>query len=619
MTRSATIGVGIIAVLLAASTWAIVRPAPAATPSPTATDVYARGLRRLDVALVALDAAMARGDRVASLATFRNARREYKRVELFVEYYGGGLARELNGVTIPKAEDEDPETPLAPVGLQVIEAALFPDGDSAHIVAARQYVPYMRLAVRALAQAGVDTMPGDAYVFDAMRQELARIASLGVAGFDATLSGDAMRESADAIDGVRHVLAVYASRPGGLAPGARADSALAATGRALRATLDSAGPDRLELIARGLVPSAHRLLELQRALAIGPAPKPRAWSGRSASAFDRHAFDVAFFAATDAPPPTEALVSLGRELFFDSALSGTGTRACATCHRPERAFTDGRALADLIPGHRHARRARNTPTLINAAVQPSLFADSRVRTLEDQATDVIGSASEMGGSLAAAGLALAKRDAYRSRFEAAVGAPVDSARAARAIRLSLAAYIRSLVRLDSRFDRAVRGDAHALTPEERRGFDLFMGRAACGTCHFAPLFGGAMPPTFIENEPEVIGVPSEPVRRGARIDPDSGRFNVRPIAQHLHAFKTPSLRNVALTAPYMHNGVYRTLTDVLDFYDAGGGHGIGAALPHQTLPADSLHLTAPEKRAIIAFLGALTDTSRTTARPPRRQ
>ena len=223
----------------------------------------------------------------------------------------------------------------------------------------------------------------------------------------------------------------------------------------------------------------------------------------------------------------------------------------------------------------------------------------------------------MGGSLAAAGLALAQRDGYRQRFEAAVGAPVDSARAARAIRLSLAAYVRTLVRLDSRFDYAVRGDAHALSVEERRGFELFMGKAACGTCHFAPLFGGAMPPTFSENEPEVIGVPSERVRRGARIDPDSGRFTVRPIAQHLHAFKTPSLRNVALTAPYMHNGVFRTLQQVLDFYDAGGGHGIGALSPHQTLPTDSLHLTATEKRAIIAFLGALTDTTRTTARPLR--
>jgi cytochrome c peroxidase len=210
--RSTKLGIGVAIGLLAGLAWMLVRPAPAATPSPTAVDVYERGLRRLDSALVSLDAAMSRGDRAASLIAFRNARRDYKRVELFVEYYGSGRARELNGVSIPKAEDEDPETPLAPVGLQMIEGTLFPNGDSAAIVGARHYIPYMRLAVRALARAGVDTMPGDAYVFDAMRHELARVASLGIAGFDATLSGDAMRESAEAVDGIREVVAVYAPR-----------------------------------------------------------------------------------------------------------------------------------------------------------------------------------------------------------------------------------------------------------------------------------------------------------------------------------------------------------------------------------------------------------------------
>ena len=165
----------------------------------------------------------------------------------------------------------------------------------------------------------------------------------------------------------------------------------------------------------------------------------------------------------------------------------------------------------------------------------------------------------------------------------------------------------------------VRPQPASLTPEERHGFDLFMGKGGCGTCHFAPLFGGAMPPALVENEPEVIGVPATPRRSHARIDPDSGRFNVRRIAQHLHAFKTPSVRNVALTAPYMHNGVYATLEEVLDFYDAGGGHGIGVVLSHQTLPTDSLHLSRAEKRAIIAFLGTLTDTTATSARPTVRR
>jgi cytochrome c peroxidase len=183
--------------------------------------------------------------------------------------------------------------------------------------------------------------------------------------------------------------------------------------------------------------------------------------------------------------------------------------------------------------------------------------------------------------------------------------------------VAVAAYVRSLARMNAPFDRAVRGDRTALGADERDGFNLFMGRAKCGTCHFAPLFGGAMPPMLTENEPEVLGVPERLRARRPVVDPDSGRFNVRRIDQHLFAFKTPSLRNVALTAPYMHNGAFPTLESVVDFYDTGGGAGIGVRVSHQTLPSDSLHLSAREKRAIVAFLRALTDTTGTTARPGR--
>ena len=160
------------------------------------------------------------------------------------------------------------------------------------------------------------------------------------------------------------------------------------------------------------------------------------------------------------------------------------------------------------------------------------------------------------------------------------------------------------------------GDTAALTRDERGGFNLFMGKAACGTCHFAPLFGGALPPTLLESEPEVIGVPSRAVTAGAAIYPDPGvaGFDRAPI--HRHAFKTPSLRNVARTAPYMHNGVYRTLDQVVDFYNRAGGAGIGIALPNQTLSPEPLHLTRSQRRALVAFMGSLTDTTLSTSTNP---
>jgi cytochrome c peroxidase len=185
------------------------------------------------------------------------------------------------------------------------------------------------------------------------------------------------------------------------------------------------------------------------------------------------------------------------------------------------------------------------------------------------------------------------------------------------LRVALAAYLRSLQALDSRFDRAVRGDTLALATAERRGLTVFVGKGKCGTCHFVPLFSGVIPPTFIEAEPEVIGVPDRPTTSAGALDADVGRYAIDRIEPHRHAFKTPTLRNVALTAPYMHNGVYRTLEQVVDFYDRGGGHGIGAAVDNRTLPTTRLRLTTTERRDLVSFLRALTDTAGLTSRPAR--
>ena len=582
----------------------------AAAPSPVeaAFARYDDGLLHLDRALLTLDASLRTGDTVDARAAFRRARAAYKRIELFVEYYRSAEMRELNGVPMDRAEDEDPETPRRPVGMQMVEMALYPGEVPDTVRAARAYIGYMRIAIAQLRRAGADSMPGEAYLFDAMRQEIARVSTLGVAGFDATASGDAVIESAEALQGVSDALEPYRARSAQTVPFSAMDTAFA---RAIAFLRSARSPDRLDRVAflsRHAVPLAHRLADVQRALGIEAPAKPRAWSAHAASIYDRDAFDRAFFAATDAPRPSHAVIDLGRTLFSETALSGSGARSCASCHLPARAFTDGRARAPLLALHGSERPSRNTPTLINAGLQPTLFADGRVRTLEDQATDVIGNPREMGGSLDGAAAVLRARPEYIARFALAFPSESGGALTGRTLRLALAAYVRSLVALGSRFDRAVRGDSVAMSREERRGFDLFMGRAGCGTCHFAPLFNGATPPTLTESEPEVIGAPVAPRRHGARIDPDSGRFDVRRIDQHLHAFRTPTLRNVELTAPYMHNGVYRTLEEVIDFYDVGGGHGIGADLPNQTLPADSLHLSRGEKRAILAFLRTLTDT-----------
>jgi cytochrome c peroxidase len=185
-------------------------------------------------------------------------------------------------------------------------------------------------------------------------------------------------------------------------------------------------------------------------------------------------------------------------------------RACATCHQPGRAFTDGRARAAVDPG---TGVVRNTPTLLNASLQPFQFADQRAQSLEDQIALVLENPREMGLSLDGATARLRGDPGAVTRFAQAFGGPLAGAVTERRVQLALAAYVRSLAAQRSRFDRAVQGDPAALSPPERRGLNLFMGKAACATCHFPPLFGGTLPPANLEAEPEVIGVPANPVRK----------------------------------------------------------------------------------------------------------
>jgi len=241
----------------------------------------------------------------------------------------------------------------------------------------------------------------------------------------------------------------------------------------------------------------------------------------------------------------------------------------------------------------------------------------RTTYLEDQVTDVIENVDEMHGSLETSARMLARDSALAAQFRDAFAGSrsrSDAVVTPANIRAALAAYQRSLTRLDAPVDRALRGDTTALTSEQRLGFNVFVGKGKCATCHFLPLTTGTVPPMYQKAEVEVLGTPSRAVMRSGTVDPDEGRFRLSRAAPHRYAFRTPSLRNVALTAPYMHNGAYPTLESVIDFYNRGGGAGIGIALENQTLPPDPLKLSVGEQRALAAFLRALTDTTGTMRR-----
>ena len=151
--------------------------------------------------------------------------------------------------------------------------------------------------------------------------------------------------------------------------------------------------------------------------------------------------------------------------------------------------------------------------------------------------------------------------------------------------------------------------------DEMEGLNLFVGKGKCASCHFIPLFNGVLPSEYVDTEWEIIGVPSAKNISQPMLDDDIGRAGVINVDIFKHAFKIPTLRNIELTGPYMHNGVFKTLEEVIAFYDIGGGSGLGYDVPLQTLSADSLHLTEREKFQLISFLKTLTDTVGLSIKP----
>ncbi len=301
---------------------------------------------------------------------------------------------------------------------------------------------------------------------------------------------------------------------------------------------------------------------------------------------------------------TPQKAEFGRQLFFDPILSSNNKQSCGGCHQPGKAFTDGLKTSEALDGH--SSLSRNAPTIWNAALQRNLFYDSRSRSMEDQVLQVLSNSKEMNVSAKIVANKILGIEKYKQMYRDAYPAALDDD-AVKNICNAIASYERTLIAMNSKFDKHMNGTP-LLNRNEINGFNLFMGKAKCGSCHFMPLFSGAKPPRYYYIESEVLGVPATANKRKAKLDADSGRYLITQSPVHLSSFKTPSLRNVALTAPYMHNGVFNTLKDVVDFYNNGGGRGLGIAPTNQTLPFEKLNLTGKEKKDLIAFMKALTDT-----------
>lgn len=558
-------------------------------------------LDTLQERLAVLHAVAPSADREELLKRFNGCRAAYKRVEAFVEHQYPTAALRVNGAALLEAEPSEPEEPQHPTGFQVLEDILFGEDSLTHearIEAVNELSSMAHDVRRVRGFVSDDVAPVSSVVFEALRLNFYRLIAKGITGFDSPVLLASMDEGAETLEGFSAVMLLYGAPAPLLAKAASAEAVL-------RSAHSFDDFDRAAFLTQRLLPLMEEFHRFQRERNISFEQHPRAVRADAAHFFEKDAFYRFYFAPAGTAAPSPELIALGQTLFYDPALSSTGKRSCGSCHDPAKAFTDRLAVNASLTGD--GQLLRNTPTLINAALQPAQFADSRIAFLEDQIHDVVSNKREMGGDFAGIVAALKKQKRYQQLFSEAFPTEREPWRKT-SVKQAVAAYVRSLVAMNSRFDSYMRGEEAAMNVEEVRGFNLFMGKAGCGTCHYAPLFSGAVPPLYDKMESEVLGVPANTDTLHAVLDADLGKYHLYRMPHQRRSFKTPGLRNVALTAPYMHNGVYKTLDEVMNFYDRGGGAAMGLDVPNQTLPTDRLGLSADEKRAVIAFMETLTDT-----------
>ncbi|MBX2920989.1 MAG: hypothetical protein KF746_02265 [Chitinophagaceae bacterium] len=530
-----------------------------------------------------------------------DCRKAYKSIEFFAEYF---LDVRVNIFNLPPVfEVEEPFMEYQwPVGLQVVEALLYEDpvSQKSEILTHLELVITTAEGLRHYLYGRNIT---EAEVLESMRLELIRITTLGISGFDAPILKTGIKEAIASLESIQYNVRPWLQA----AEKNTADSLsfyLQQSIRILENNTSFDSFDRMSFLMQGMLPLQTWLGRLikQMNLVLNTTQvlnyeAPHILSKNALSVSNFHKKEYSY---------TKEMVLLGKKLFSETILSGNNARSCISCHEPGKYFTDGLQKSTAFDGHNTVNR--NAPSLLYAAYQYGFFLDGRAPSLEEQVLMVLGSPSEMNADLSRSTELLKKKKSYRRLFKKAFpGIAADSLFSPQTIARAIAAYEISLPVMNSAFDRYIAGDSTALTIQQIKGFNLFMGKALCGTCHFLPLFNGLLPPSYNIMELESLGMIESNNFDHPVADRDSGRFHFFPIEFYTGVFKTPTVRNIAKTPPYMHNGAFSSLQEALQFYNKGGGKGLGLDMPYQTLSEKQLELTENEINDLVGFMESLTD------------
>ncbi|MGB0165454.1 MAG: cytochrome-c peroxidase [Luteibaculum sp.] len=524
---------------------------------------------------------------------FLQARRHFKYAEPVMAFLDVENYTTLNGPNLLKVHEEDATDVKvkSPNGFQVIEENLFAESpDSISINhEAMQTAGRLRLVLNTTNFHNKE----DYHFLWILKDAFIRVALTGITGFDSPALENSLQEAVWVNNSLRAYLDFYQSR---FTNQSLYQSWVEVLTKANDMLLngDFSSFDRYSYIKD----ITHKELNLWQLTVQDwevEFPFDRVWNNEASSLFSRQTFNEEFFTDPMMGVASADRVALGKKLFAETGLSKSGEMSCAACHQQDKAFTDG---LRVFP-----KQTRNTPSLPYTHYQKAFFYDNRAGSLEGQITFVLENEHEFHSSFEEMLSFVSKTEEYKTAFDSLY----EQGANALTVRNAIASYVRSLAPFNSKFDANISGLRDDLTESEKNGFNLFTGKAKCATCHFAPLFHGTVPVAYRETELESIGVPDKADTANATLDSDVGRYAVFNTEERKFFFKTPTVRNVEFTAPYMHNGVYKTLEEVVDFYNRGGGAGIGIELENQTLPSDPLNLSEQEKADLVAFMKSLSD------------
>lgn len=534
---------------------------------------------------------------------------QFKSIESLLAYYmEGEYNLYFNGAPLPKLEPNAPQiVVLEPKGMQVLDELIYADSmDKKEI---EKILHELSTACQFTKKILRSITAQDRHIIEALRSQIVRTVSLGLSGFDTPGSAAFMLDAITINQVMIQYLTAYQElmRP----EDKIIQSRLSELAQALDNNKDLPVADFAHLIREYYNPLYGDILRfhlgsgIEHAREVSNILSPLNYYAESI--FDEDFLNLAPFNKIDPSDYTPAKIKLGESLFYDDLLSQAKDMSCATCHQPEKGFADGKKISVENSSNRDLQR--NTPTLINSIYSRRYFYDMRAVKPDLQIDHVVYNPDEFHFNYDSIASRLHNDEKYKSLFEKNYG---ENHINRYTITDAITQYISSLSGFSSPFDEYMRKESDAYAPEAIAGFNLFMSKGACASCHFVPLFNGTVPPAYQDSESEILGVLATNDFINPRLDTDPGRIhngNATEASEIYHrSFKTPSVRNIALTAPYMHNGVHPTLDDVMTFYNNGGGAGMKLDVPYQTLAPDSLGLTTEETKHIITFMETLTDT-----------